>query len=268
MKKLKIIFIAASLFAMIPFASQSQFYFGLSGGGLSSVITNQNNYGLPDMDYKVTFGGSGSLVVGYDFTKNIGLNLQIGYQKLGQQYFDDVDDTSYTRNVKLNYLSIPLLFKYKSSGEIVRFYLLAGPQFNYLMSAKQTYYKNDTPSEDEFYNPSLEQWEKIGEETITDRYNSIDIFARADFGVEVTIIKGLFANAGLSMGYGLMDINASDWQVEDASGNYNSFAQPLRRTPLWDLLPAEITYFLIDSLSSSPIKGISSRTIVRIMLRK
>jgi hypothetical protein len=222
MKKTKIIFLAAALFAMIPFVSHSQFYFGLSGGALSSVITNQNNYGLPEMDYKLTFGGQGSVVIGYDFTKNLGLNLQVGYQKLGQEYTDNINDTTYSRNVKLNYLQIPLLFKFKTSGDVVRFYLLVGPQLNYLLSASQTYYKNETTPADEVYNPYLNKPIKIAEETITDRYNSIDIFARGDFGVEFTITKGLFANAGLSLGYGFMDINASDWQMNDNSGNYHA----------------------------------------------
>jgi hypothetical protein len=222
MKKIRFILLATLMISALPFVSQAQFYVGLSGGGLSTIITNQNNYGLSEMDYKVTFGGAGNVVFGYDFGKHIGLSLQVGYAKLGQEYKDNINDTSYARNVKLNYLQVPLLFKYRSGGDVVRFYAMAGPQFDYLLSASQTYYKNEVPTDDQVYNPNIGDWVKIGEETITDRFNSIDIFLRGDAGVEFTFLKSFIASAGITLGYGLMDINASDWQLNDSSGNYHA----------------------------------------------
>jgi hypothetical protein len=207
-------------FALVLFAitltgsvmAQKQFYFGLAGTGLSSVITNQNNYGLPfEMDYKMTMGMGGNAIVGFDFSKNIGLKLEIGYAKLGQMYEDTYKDTIYTRNIKLNYLQIPLMFKYRTDGEVARFFVAAGPQFNLLLSASQEYFKHDSV----FTHNGVPNWNKpteIGESSITDRYNSLDIMGRLDFGVDITVAQNLFLNVGVTMAYGFMDINASDYQ--------------------------------------------------------
>lgn len=226
MKKIYSLIFLALFLASGPVVAQKQLYFGLQGTVMSTLITNQNNYGLPDkypdMDYKVTFGGAGNVNIGFDFNKHIGLLLQVGYGKLGQRFTDLINDTTITRNIKLNYLQIPLLFKYRSTGEVARFYVMAGPQFDFLLSAKQTYYKNDASFNDEVFNPKLKRFVKISEETITDRFSSYDIFARLDLGVDISIVKNLFINAGLSFAYGLTDINAKDWRLPDSKGNYNA----------------------------------------------
>ncbi|MBE0647693.1 MAG: PorT family protein [Bacteroidales bacterium] len=205
-----------------PLLAQKRLYFGLSGTGLSSVIVNQNNYGLPfEMDYVLTFGGGGNANIGFDFNSHIGLKLEIGWAKLGQKYEDVHQDTSYTRNVKINYLQIPLLFKFRTGGDVAKFYIMTGPQLNILVSASQEYLKHENIW-DENYTPG--GWTKpivIGESTITNRYNSMDIMARIDFGVDIQIIPNLFLNAGMTMAYGFLDINAPDWQMTNKDGNYN-----------------------------------------------
>jgi hypothetical protein len=173
------------------------------------------------MDYAFTPGGAGSVNIGFDFNNNIGLVLQVGYANLGQNYTDLIKDTTYLRNVQLNYLQFPLMFKFRTSGEVVRFFAAAGPQLNYMLSATQTYFKQNSEFNPEAWNEHTQKWEKVGQSTITDRYNAIDVMARIDLGVEISIIKNLWLNAGLSMGYGFLDINATDWQIKDSSGNYN-----------------------------------------------
>jgi hypothetical protein len=202
--------------------AQKQLYFGVAGTGLSSFITNQNNYGQGfEMDYAVAFGFGGNAIVGFDFNKNIGLKLEIGYAGLGQKYKDTYKDTVYTRDITLNYLQIPLMFKYRTNGEVARFFVAAGPQINYLMSAKQKYYKQGEIDTDSIYNPINNKPIMIGEETITERYSSIDVMGRLDLGVDISITKNLFLNVGLTMAYGFLDINATDWRINDSSGNYN-----------------------------------------------
>ena len=222
MKKTFAAFTIVMLFLTGPLMAQKQLYFGAAGTALSSVIINQNNYGLPfEMNYDVTMGGSGNAIIGFDFNKHVGLRLEIGWAKLGQKYSDEYMDTIYTRNVKLNYLQIPLMFKFRTGGEVARFYLLAGPQFNILLSASQKYMKHDDIPVGN-YTPS--EWTKpilIGEETITDRYNSLDVMGRLDFGIDITVAKNLFLNVGLTMAYGFMDINATDWQIKPYNSDYS-----------------------------------------------
>jgi hypothetical protein len=220
MKKISVLLMLAFCLAGGSVMSQKQLYLGAGFTGMSTWITNENNYGRPSMDYEVTFGGSGNFNIGYDFSKNIGLKMEVGYSRLGQNFKDNVNDTLYSRHLQLNYLQIPLLFKFKTSGQVARFYFLVGPQFGFLLSAKQTYLKNGDPDEMNVKDMK-NNTHKISEETITSRFNSYDIFARIDLGVDITLVKNLVLNAGLSMGYGLTDINATDWQIKDNSGNYN-----------------------------------------------
>ena len=222
MKKIIIALAAVLLLLAGPVMSQKQLYFGLAGTAQNTWTTNQNNYGLPfEMDYAVTFGGSGNLNIGFDFNKHIGLKTEIGFSKLGQNYKDNYRDTAYSRNIRLNYLQIPLLFKFRSGGEVARFYVQVGPQFNILMSASQKYLQLGEVWNDEW---TPQNWTRpivIGENTITDRYNKLDIMGRLDFGVDIQIIENLCMNAGLTMAYGFTDINATDWQIKDHTGNYN-----------------------------------------------
>jgi len=221
MKKIFPLVILATILISGSVFSQKRLSFGVTGSTMFTGFTTQNHYGLPDMDYKGTFGFAGCANIGFDFNKNLGLVLQVGYSGLGQSYTDEIKDTTYTRDIRMNYLQIPLMFKFRTSGEVVRFFIMAGPQLNYLLSANQTYYKNGVIPEDEIYNPTLNKPVKIAEETITDRFNSIDIMGRLDLGVEISLIKSLYLNTGFSFAYGFTDINASDWQIKDSDGNYN-----------------------------------------------
>jgi len=45
--------------------------------------------------------------------------------------------------------------------------------------------------------------------------------ARLDLGVDIKLMKCLFLNTGLTFAYGLTDINASDFQIVNKSGDYN-----------------------------------------------
>jgi hypothetical protein len=221
MKKILSLVIAIIFLASGSAISQKRLSFGITGTSMITGFTNQNHYGLTDMDYKVTFGMAGCANIGFDFNKHLGLMLQIGYSGLGQSYKDVVHDTTITRDIRMNYLQIPLMFKFRTGGKVIRFFLMAGPQLNYLLSAKQTYYKNGVVPDDKIINPITNKPVKIAEETITDRYNAIDVMGRLDLGIEISLIKNLYLNTGFSFAYGLMDINASDWQIKNSDGNYD-----------------------------------------------
>jgi hypothetical protein len=96
---------------------------------------------------------------------------------------------------------------------------MVGPQINYLLSASQEYLKNNNTFTDTIPG-NFEKPELISEETITNRYNSLDIMGRLDFGVDINLTTNLVINAGLTMAYGLTDINASDFQIP-YKGTYN-----------------------------------------------
>lgn len=204
-------------------SAQKGLYVGAGGSVLSTWITNQNNYGqVFEMDYEHRIGSNGHINLGYDFNASIGLKLEAGYGMLGQKYKDMHKDTIYTRTINLNYFQLPLLFKFRTAGEKVKFYVMAGPQFNFLMSAKQEYYKREKIYSDSILNPINAKRFKIGEEDVKNRYSSMDIMARIDLGVDIYFIPNLYLNAGLTMAYGLIDINAEEFRIPDhSSGEYN-----------------------------------------------
>lgn len=216
---LAMFFTAGSAFA------QQRLSFGVSGTFLTSFITNQYPVGIwkTEMDYAFTPGIAGSVNIGFDFNSHIGLVLQGGYANLGQNFIKVINDTNYFRIVQLNYLQFPLMFKFRTGGSVARFYAAAGPQLNYMLSATQAYYRENVEiNSPGLYNPENPGSSiKPGESTITNCYSAIDVMARIDLGVEISIIDNLWASAGISMGYGFLDINATDWHIKDSSGNYN-----------------------------------------------
>ena len=223
MKKIYSLVLLALFLAAGPLVAQKQLYFGGGGTGISAWFINQNNYGYQDLDIKAGISYGFNANAGFDFNKNIGIKLELGFQKLGQNYIKDVADTSFTRNIALNYFQLPLLFKFRTGGEVVQFMAAIGPQFDFLLSAKQKYYYTllNTEGEFDYDKPIPGTSELISEEDITHRFNSVDIQARLDLGVEIYVIKNLFIDAAFSFAYGMKDIIAPDYQYEDKDGNYN-----------------------------------------------
>ena len=223
MKKFySLIFLALFLTAGQAVA-QKQLYFGGGGTGISAWFINQNNYGYQDLDVKASISYGFNANAGFDFNKSIGIKLELGFQKLGQDYTKDKADTSFTRNIGLNYFQLPLLFKFRTGGEKVKFMAALGPQFDFLLSANQKYYYTlkDINGEYDYDKYIPGTTELISENDITNRFNSVDIQARLDLGVEIIVIKNLFIDAAFSFTYGLTDIIAPDYQYEDRDGNYN-----------------------------------------------
>jgi hypothetical protein len=223
MKKIySLVFLVLFLGAGTTFA-QKKLYFGVGGTGISAWFINQNNYGYQDLDIKASISYGFNVNVGYEFTKNLGIKLELGFQKLGQNYTKSKDDTTFTRNIGLNYFQLPLLFKFRTSGEVVKFMFALGPQFDFLLSANQNYFYTltETAGEIEYEKPIPGTTELVSKDDITHRFNSLDIQARLDLGLEIYVIKNLFIDAAFSFAYGLTDIIAPDYQYKDVDGNYN-----------------------------------------------
>ncbi|MEI7664032.1 MAG: porin family protein [Bacteroidota bacterium] len=223
MKKTLSLLIFALLFAAGPLMSQKQLYFGIGGTGLSPLTIHQNTYGIGFFfDEKMTsFKASENVNIGFDFSKHLGLKVELGLTTLGQDYKDRTWDSAvYTRTIKMKYLQIPLLVKFRTSGKVGKFYLMAGPQLNLLSSATQTYNKNGVQTDTNTTTLSGKILH-VGDSDIKNRYKSLDIMARLDLGVDIIIAEHLLLNIGLTMAYGLTDINATDYRRPDHTGNYN-----------------------------------------------
>jgi hypothetical protein len=202
------------------------FEVGLLGGYGSSWIINQNNYGLPEMDYDYYYGGGFSIQGGYNFTDNMGLFTEVGMLNSGQSYKDTWEhNAEITRTIDMKYLNIPVFFKYTVGESRARFRLLVGPQFSFLQKADQEYTINGTPMPD---NPLFYRTDKdgndffVGETDIKDRFNSLDIALVLDLGVDIFLMEDiLYLSLAARMYYGLTDINADAYQINNYDGNYD-----------------------------------------------
>jgi len=220
MKKIYSALLALLLLASFPALAQKGMYFGVAGTFQNVWITSQNNYGMIFMDYQKTFGAAGNLTVGYDFNNHVGIKIEVGYGQFGQKYTDHLGDSALSRQVKLNYLEIPIMFKYTSGGAVARFYFAVGPQINMLLSATQTYTMNGAAYDTIRTTVSGVKF-NVSNESIKERWSSMDVMARLDLGVDITLVKHLILEVGLKMGYGLMDLNSTDYRIKDHDGNIN-----------------------------------------------
>jgi hypothetical protein len=136
--KTKISFLIA--FAFIAFASQAQFHIGAKAGANISKIDGKSF--KDEFRYGYHLGGFAEI--------GIGGKLAIQPEVLFNQYQTKVDSnfkaiyqdaftSTANRNVKLNYLSIPLLLDYKL-GSLISLQL--GPQFSILMDQDKKLLEN------------------------------------------------------------------------------------------------------------------------------
>lgn len=212
------------LFAVFTSATaqnDKHFEIGLQGGYGSVWIINQNNYGLPEMDYEYTWGGGFNFQAGYNFTENIGLFTEVGILNQGQQYIDEgAAKSEIARTVDLKYLNVPVFFKYSYGESRARFRLLVGPQFCFLQKAEQTYTVNGNDFSHNLQDKEGNTFD-AGASDITDRYESMDIAFVLDLGADIFLVTDmLYLSAGARMFYGLTDINASAYHMENLDGNY------------------------------------------------
>ena len=189
---------------------EEQVYIGVAGNLNSSWIFYQDTYGEPLLNYQITLRPAFNIQVGYDWEYHWGFKAEIGYAMLGQKYKDTQYGKPTTRNIKLNYLQIPFLFKYRTIGEKAKFYIQLGPQLNILMSATQKYIrdgKTPPPYNNEFYGLI-----DVAKTEIIDRYTKVNCGLRLDLGVDVTLTSHLFLNIGLSTMYSMTNLKDQSWR--------------------------------------------------------
>ncbi|MCW5907106.1 MAG: PorT family protein [Chitinophagales bacterium] len=206
--------------------SQEGFHLGASGTFSSTWILNQNNYGTlepfqksyvkqSEMDYLPTWGGNAGVVLGYTFPKNIGVQAELQYNVTGQKYEDNfegpatvpVDSGSVTlgsasvrvnvkRNIKLQYLQIPILFKaLAGKSEKAKFFVCIGPQIGFRTYAFEEVKVGDIP----YSNLPFKASEK---------FKAVDVGLALQTGVEIYATRYLFIDIGLSAYGGLNDLNS------------------------------------------------------------
>lgn len=245
--KNRILFLILSI-ATINAFSQTGFHAGLNAGFNSVWIVNQNIYGYKELDYTRTFGIVPGVALGYNFTDNMGVQLELNYAPLGQDYFDVSSSFSLAddgqgkrlkvetfRYVDLNYLSIPILFRYQSTRakkSIISYHLMVGPTIGLLLSADQTFEADVfddgniiTLDNSIILDTVVADFAKTSEiEPAEDYFSKLDFGFSADAGVDIYINDNLFVTPAIKVYYGLTDINSEPTRnVQGYASSHNFF---------------------------------------------
>lgn len=192
MKKLVFSILIAVLFVTI---SNAQTNFGVKAGlNLSSLTSSLEGF---NVEPKFGFHLGGYAVLSLTDKFSIQPELVYSFQGAKEEGSEEAElngtsfQYSHKSNLKLQYVNIPILIKFNPVGS---FYVLAGPQFGFIMSAKAEY-SESYKANDEFYSAS-------GEVNLKDAIKDLDLGATVGLGVA---LKSKI-NVDLRLNYGLTNI--------------------------------------------------------------
>ncbi len=128
----KIVFVLAAALVSTGAFAQSFSYGVKAGLNLSSITKYFDDY--EDADKKMRTGFHVGLVGEYSFSEFVGLQAELLYSQQGMKVLPTVGDGKMTYN--LDYINLPIMAKFYLVDGLS---LEVGPQFGYLMSAKEKY---------------------------------------------------------------------------------------------------------------------------------
>ncbi len=122
-------------------AMMAQFHLGIKGG--ANIIKVDGQSFKNEFKYGYHLGGFMEIGLGHKW----GLQPEVLFNQVTttvdsnfNHIYENVFNPSYQRDVKLNYISIPILLNYKLIGKFLS--LQAGPQFGILMNQNKTLLQN------------------------------------------------------------------------------------------------------------------------------
>jgi hypothetical protein len=136
--KLFLPLLAALLVSQVMMA---QFHIGIKGGANVTKIDGKSF--KDEFKYGYHLGGFAEIGLGGKF----GIQPEVLFNQFAttvdsnyKELYENVFNPAYQRNVKLNYLSVPILLNYKLIGNLLT--LQAGPQFGILLDNNKTLLQN------------------------------------------------------------------------------------------------------------------------------
>jgi hypothetical protein len=226
MKKVYIYLLLAQLVAVPLFALGQRNNFSLIAvdiGLNNTLILNQNAYGNPEMAYEPKLGFSG-MVSFRNFTGKYGYSIGLGMANLGQNYSGEMAGTAALRTVHLNYLQIPLMGMYSLGGRKKQTWIMFGPQFMFLLSARQDFSRYGGRI---IPNPDLLNQ---GSSNVVNRFNPLDIMLAMELTQLFSPERGntpsyksranKMWSLSLKAAVGLTDINRKAFQLDNTQNVY------------------------------------------------
>lgn len=230
--------LAAFLMTATLVQAQEGVHFGFQGEMNSIWIINQNNYEYSQMDYEYKYGILGGAHVGFNWDDNFGVQVEFNYAQMGQDYSDIIKDFGPVqdpekpdlrekvltyRYVDLTYLQVPVLFKYMEgdSKSAVKYQMVGGLQFSYLLDATQTYTAdiddtdpdNQRPVEQAGFNAPTDgvpDFKGDASTPGTDFFVPVDIGATIGVGADIYFNDRVYLTPQFRGYIGFFDINAKE----------------------------------------------------------
>lgn len=202
MKKL---FLIVALSAVAITTQAQQFNIGLGGGIYSTWLVNKNvsDQG-DDLDFAATFGGQVGLNTQYYFKDNLGISLGLLFTGHNQKYTGDLGgNASYEAKTKLRYLDVPFLIRFGGGAKGAYFEL--GPQFSFLMSAKDQFTSSPAQADD------------YTDKNRKENFKTSGLAGILGFGVDIDASENVTISTGLRLGYGFGDVTKEYTQLEVAA---------------------------------------------------
>lgn len=129
-------FFLAIAIALASFNANAQLHLGAKAGANLTKIDGESFREKYKLGYQL--GG----YVYYDFSRMVGLQLEIQFNQSNTQVSDQYSDVlfdSFGRGKKLNYIALPVLFRINSQGGLT---FLAGAQFSFLADSDKNVLQN------------------------------------------------------------------------------------------------------------------------------
>ena len=214
MKRLVLV-LTILFFSSLTIKAQQGFYMGAEGGLMNTWIANQFAYGDSEMEYEATFGLLGGVLIGYNFTPNLGLMIGGRYIDMGQHYDDRVRAIQTKRTIDLDYIQVPILFKYTSGQGTVKFTTEGGLVYGRLLSAEFTQVGGTelariVSDDGEVFDSNNDLIKINNPIDFSSRFKENDLGIEFGIGAQISLSKQTFLEPGIKFMYGLSNIHTDE----------------------------------------------------------
>jgi len=168
---------------------------GAKGSFYSNWLFNKNvSDQNASLDYASSFGPSFGIQAIFMFKETYGLSAEIIYANQKQKYdgYLGFEDNTFTNELTLNYLDIPVLFRVSSTKGP---YFEIGPQFSLLMGAKETLE----------YDQSISSLFNYSDKDVKDDFAGFGVAGILGFGIDIKLTDMINLTTGLRFGYMFTD---------------------------------------------------------------
>jgi hypothetical protein len=179
-----------------PAFAQRGFHVGADYGFNAISLIDKNKLGNVDYDYKLKFGSSLGIEAGNNFTDNFGIQAEVNYAWLGQDYKITEEYGTVNKELNLRYFEVPVLLKFTGGDYKSRFTAMIGPDFGFLQGARM---KADQDSSSGAYNMS-----------VTNKFKRPDLGILLAAGGDISVYENFYVSVELRLYYGFNKINQDE----------------------------------------------------------